>query len=159
MLHLWFDTILGWLSFALCIVLLAKFIGRVSKFKNFNLILRKTHKPMGFAVIITGLMHGIFLIIKHPQAIIGNVTGGILLAVIILLAITYFLRKKLKSKWFLSHRILSILLIALLIVHIVTVYVCGHRPNKSRGHNRIENFSQSTFNNLEFDISTTEQNA
>lgn len=136
MLHYWFGCIFGWLSFALCIVLLAKFIGRVSKIKVINGGLRAVHKPMGFAVIATGLMHGIFLIVKHPNAIIGNVFGALLVAAIVLLAVTYILRKKLKSKWFLLHRIFSILVAVLLIVHIVTVKVCPQGNAGHKGHNR-----------------------
>lgn len=124
-MRFWFGCVLGWITFALCVVLLIKFIGRVSKVKGFNSLLRTVHKPLGLTVIATGAIHGIFLIVKRPHALADNITGAILLAVIVLLAISYLLRKKLKAKWFLMHRILSVLFIVLVIVHIVIVYVPG----------------------------------
>ena len=143
MLRYWLGCVLGWLSFALCVVLLAKFIGRVSKVKAINNVLHVLHKPFGIAVILTGLIHGLYLIIKHPHALAGNITGAFLMAAIIILMITYLLRKKMKAKWFLAHRILSVLLVALLIVHIVVVNVCGHNQMGKGRHNGEENAVQS----------------
>lgn len=125
---------LGWVTFGVCIILLAKFIGRVSKSKNFNLLLRKTHIPFGIAAIVLGAVHGLFFLIEHPQKIAGNSTGIVLWALTCFLALTYVLRKKLKAKWFFLHRLLSVLFILLLIVHIVVVFAGGeHGTRKRRG--------------------------
>lgn len=119
MLYHW----LGWISFGFCIILLMKFIARISKIKAVNKAFRKIHKPLGIAVIVTGTIHGIISIIKHPQDIIGLITGVFLWTLIVFFAITYLAKSKLKSKWFLLHRIASIMLIIISIVHFVFVIV------------------------------------
>lgn len=113
--------LLGWISIGLCIVLLAKFFGRISKIEVVNKLLRVTHIPFGIAALIAGMVHGIFYIISEPHDVAENVTGIFLLAVMGLLAITYIAKKLLKSKWFFLHRLLSVVLIVLLIVHVVIV--------------------------------------
>lgn len=111
---------LGWISFACCIFLSLKIIGRLSKINKFNLFLRKFHQPLGIAVMFFGTIHGILCFIKNQKAIISIVSGLILLFVIIALARTYFSRKKLKAKWFKMHRHLTFFLILLLIIHILS---------------------------------------
>lgn len=117
MLYHW----LGWASLASCVVLLAKYIGRVSKHKNTNNVLRKLHKPLGFSVIVIGAIHGIISFIKHPQEMVANFSGIILWVLIALLAVTFYARRKLKSKWFVLHRILAILLVVVLVMHLLFV--------------------------------------
>lgn len=115
MLYHW----LGWISLALCVLLLAKYIGRVSKHKNTNNLLRKLHKPLGIAVIAIGTIHGLISFIKNPQEMVANFSGIILWVLIALLAVTFYARKKLKSKWFVLHRILAMLLVVVLVMHLL----------------------------------------
>ena len=115
MVHHW----LGWLSLATCVLLLAKYIGRSSNNKNINQLLRKFHEPLGIAVIGIAIIHGIICFIKKPQAIIQNITGLILLVLILSLAGTFYARKKLKAKWFQMHRYLAILLCTIMVIHII----------------------------------------
>lgn len=115
MIHHWF----GWISFAMCILLLAKYIGRISKNKKINQSLRKIHKILGIAVIGIAFLHGIICFIKTPQAIIQNITGLILWILIISLAATFYARARLKAKWFQMHRYLSIILCVIMVIHIV----------------------------------------
>ena len=114
MLYHW----LGWISLVMCILLLAKYMGRVSKCKRINSSLRKLHKPFGTAVIVMGTVHGIVSFIKHPQEMTANFSGMILWVLIALLAVTYYARKKLKSKWFVLHRLFSVLLAVMLVMHL-----------------------------------------
>lgn len=110
---------LGWISFASCVLLLAKYAGRTLNSKSVNMLLRKIHKPLGNAVIGTGAMHGVLSLIKHPQEIAENLSGVLLWALIVLLARTCYAKTKLKSKWFRMHRHLAIALTVILAVHVV----------------------------------------
>ena len=117
---------LGWIGFALCILLLSKFVGRISKSKKFNALLRQVHKPFGIAVLIVGLAHGICAIFGRFHFSFAVVSGLILLALMFAIGMTYLFRKSLKSKWFLFHRILSILTAIMIVVHItITIGLRG----------------------------------
>ncbi|MEY8390337.1 hypothetical protein D3Z36_08110 [Lachnospiraceae bacterium] len=115
MIHHW----LGWISFALCILLLSKYMGRTSKNKNINTLLRKIHKPIGFAVIGIGTIHGVICLFKNQRAIIQNISGLILFALVIALAGTFYARTKLKAKWIQLHRNLAIFFCIVIVIHIV----------------------------------------
>ena len=114
MLYHW----LGWISLAMCILLLIKYIGRVSRNKTINYALRKIHKPLGIAVIAVGAIHGVISIIKSPQEIAANISGLLVWLLIAFLAATFYARKSLKSKWFKLHRMAAVLLIVGLVAHI-----------------------------------------
>lgn len=91
-----------------------------------NAFFSKIHKPLGIAVIATGAIHGLLSFIKHPQAITENLSGILVLVLLILLALTYCARNKLKAKWFPMHRVFAVLLIAVLIIHIVVSILSKH---------------------------------
>ncbi|MDO5142560.1 MAG: hypothetical protein Q4D31_06025 [Eubacteriales bacterium] len=116
MIHHW----LGWASLAIGILLLAKFIGRISKKQKLNSILRKIHKPLGMTLIGVAALHGIISIAKAPQAVVQIVTGVILLVLIGLLARTFYARDKLKAKWFQMHRHFALAFLVVLVIHVVT---------------------------------------
>lgn len=115
MISHWF----GWISFAICILLLSKVIGRISNNKKLNQILRNVHKPLGITIIIIGLIHGLLCITDNFELNIQIITGTILWIFIIALARTFYARVKLKTKWFQMHRHLSIVLVILMIIHII----------------------------------------
>lgn len=115
MIHHW----LGWISLAFCVLLLAKYLGRISKNTRFNLALRRLHKPLGLAVIAVSALHGIICFFKKPQFSLPAITGLALFALILALARTFYARKKLKAKWFPMHRHLSALLCAVTALHIL----------------------------------------
>ena len=110
---------LGKIAFTICVLLIIKFIGRVSKNKKFNNALLKIHKPLGIAAIAIGSIHGVISIIKSPQEIVANILGILVWMLMAFLAVTFYARKSLKSKWFKLHRIAAVLLIAALVSHIV----------------------------------------
>ena len=119
MLYHW----LGWVSLAICVLLLAKHIGRVSKNKKWNLPLRKIHKPLGLAVIGISVLHGILCTVKHPERIAVNLTGWMLFLMIAALAGTFYAKAKLHGKWFRLHRYLAALLCAFLAVHVTIALI------------------------------------
>lgn len=112
---------LGWISFAMCVFLLAKYIGRISNNKSINRWLRRFHKPVGIAVIGVGFIHGIISFIKKPEEVVGIFSGVFLWVLIVFLAQTYYARVRLKSKWFNRHRHLAIFLMIILAIHIALV--------------------------------------
>lgn len=114
MLYHW----LGWISFAMCILLLAKYIGRIVNNKSVNMFLRKIHKPLGIAVTGIGAIHGLISFMKHPQEIAENISGVVLWGLIVLLARTYYARTKLKAKWYHMHRHFAIFLMVMIVIHI-----------------------------------------
>ena len=118
MIHHW----LGWISLAICVLLMAKYIGRISGNKKLNKLLRKIHKPLGIAAIAITILHGGISFIKTPQALIQNITGVLLLVLLILLARTFYARKRLKAKWFPMHRHISIVFCVLTAIHIVVSF-------------------------------------
>lgn len=109
---------LGWISFAMCMLLLAKYIGRKLSSKRIHTLFRKIHKPFGIAVIGIGAIHGVISMIKQPQEIAEIFSGVFLWALIVLLARTYYARAKLKTKWFKMHRHFAIILMVILVIHI-----------------------------------------
>ena len=119
MLYHW----LGWVSLAICVLLLAKYIGRVSKNKKLNLPLRKIHKPLGLAVIGISALHGILSFGKSSERIAVNLTGWMLFLLIALLAGTFYAKAKLHGKWFRLHRYFAAFLCILLLVHIVIALI------------------------------------
>lgn len=118
MIHHW----LGWLSLAICILLLAKYIGRISNNKTLNQLLRKSHKPLGIAAIGISMVHGLLCFIKCPHASIQNITGLILFVLILTLAITFYARAGLKAKWFQMHRYSAIMLCIVMAIHIMVSF-------------------------------------
>lgn len=115
MLYHW----LGWISLAICVVLLMKYIGRISKVKTVNQLLRKIHKPFGLAIIVVAALHGILSLIKSSHAVMENATGIILFLIIILLARTFYVKEKLRAKWFQMHRHLATVMLIMMITHII----------------------------------------
>lgn len=110
---------MGLVSTVLCVLLLAKYLGRISGNKRFNDFLHRIHKPLGALVILTGLVHGIRGFILFPNDFGANLSGLILWIVIIFLALTFHQRKQLKKKWFRYHQVLSAAALILIIIHIL----------------------------------------
>ena len=83
----------------------------------------KIHKPLGIAAIVMGAIHGVISIVKNPQAIAANILGILVWTLMAFLAVTFYARKRLESKWFKLHGIAAVLLIAALISHLVVAVV------------------------------------
>lgn len=122
------SAILAWISVLLALLLVLKFFARVSGCKPLNRFFHKIHIPFGVLLLITSLLHG--LLAGNPASAslaelrIGSVLftwnwGTACFLLIVLLAVTYLLRKQLKRAWMWMHRILTIALILLLVLHVV----------------------------------------
>lgn len=88
-----------------------------SSLYKLNKVLRKYHKPLGIIAIITGFIHGLY----SALPILSGNKGTILLVVMILLGLGFMLRKKMRGKWAISHRIMSVIACVLLVLHILEV--------------------------------------
>ncbi|MDO5793417.1 MAG: hypothetical protein Q4Q00_04380 [Turicibacter sp.] len=117
----------AWISIALLIFTALKYITRRSGKYSINSFFRKYHIVAGILMIITGFLHGIFAgndittTFKDVQIASKFFTlnlGTICFIILLLLWITYLLRRRLKKIWIIFHRRLTILLILLTILHI-----------------------------------------
>lgn len=54
-----FSLILAWVTVLFSIVTAFKYIARISKCKRLNHIFHKIHIPIGIALVLTGLIHGL----------------------------------------------------------------------------------------------------
>lgn len=79
-----------------------------------NSFLRKIHKELGILTIVLTFLH-----CRISSQKLGFNTGTICLALLILLACTYFFRKYFKKKWIIFHRYLTVILVITLITHIL----------------------------------------
>lgn len=138
MIQHWF----GWISVVLCVVLLGKYIGRISRWKALNQFLRKWHKPLGLAVIVVAALHGVWCWYKAPQAVLANATGWLLFLCIVVLARTFYARSKLKAKWFQMHRHWAIVLGVVMVAHVV---ICVAAPTPGEHAKQRRNTSHGRF--------------
>ncbi len=111
--------LLEWISFTLWIILTLKYVARKVNYKPINIFLRKTHIPMSIILAFTMTTHAVLSFIEYPNDIATNITGIVLTIAFVFLVLTYVMRKKLKRKWFVSHRIISFISILILIAHII----------------------------------------
>ena len=118
----------AWISIALLIFTASKYITRRIGKRSINSFFRKYHIKAGILMIITSFLHGIFsgneitTTFKDMQIDPNFFTlnlGTICFIILLFLWATYLLRKKLKKRWIILHRGLTILLILLTILHLL----------------------------------------
>lgn len=119
---------LAWISVFIAIYLGVAYLTRKAIIKHpekrgfyikLNKALRKYHKLIGFALILTGLIHGIFSSEKLLTLNLGTVS--VLLS--ISLGISWMLRKKItgRNSWMHWHRVLVVAFIVSIILHVSDV--------------------------------------
>ncbi|WP_313894536.1 ferric reductase-like transmembrane domain-containing protein [Psychrobacillus sp.] len=121
------SEILAWLAVIFTILLALKYIARISGNRQLNRLFSKSHKHLGILMITTGLLHGVlsgnekttnlFDIQFMPKLFTLNL-GTACFFVALLLALTYMFRKKLKKRWMFLHRVLTVILIVLIVLHV-----------------------------------------
>lgn len=126
---LFLDIAFAWVALGLAVLLTIIIVLRILNkrvFKNRNELVKKTdrglrkiHKPLGVAIIVVGLYHGLFSTVSVFTLNLGTVTW--LLSV--LLAVTWVFRKALKKvkNWMFWHRVLTLAFVVVLVLHIVDV--------------------------------------
>ncbi|MGN0321248.1 MAG: FMN-binding protein [Lachnospira sp.] len=114
----------------MAVVTSLKYIARISKSVRINKIFHHIHIPAGIAMVCIGLLHGLVagnapwteLKDVHIGTILLSLNWGTAcLVVSVLLGISYLLRKILKKNWMRIHRILTVVLLVLIVVHIIDV--------------------------------------
>ena len=124
------SLILAWIAVIRTIMTALRYIARISGNKKLNAFFHKVHIPFGTLLIIVGGIHGILagnpasatLANFEPASVLFTLNWGTVCYVLtLILALTYLLRKKMKRKWMTAHRIATVLMIALLVLHIYDV--------------------------------------
>lgn len=131
------SQILAWVSALLFIVAVLRYPARVSRVGALNRGFHKIHIPVGILLLASAALHGLFA--GNPPDV--PMAGAKLTAVLftpnwgtacflcaVLLAASYLPRKKLKRKWMPVHRVLALLMAALLALHLMDVGV--HLPDR-----------------------------
>lgn len=123
------SMLLAW-GAVLCVLLAAgRYLARVSKNGQANRIFHRLHLPLGLLGLLLGLLHGL-LAGNFPG---GKVLWGTMLLTVnwgsacfllmVLLAASYLLRRQLKQAFMPVHRVLTVLLLAALLLHVIDVGV------------------------------------
>lgn len=114
----------AWLP-AICILLLTiiypirifynhKRLLKTSMIFKANKYLRKIHKQLGILTIIFTFIH-----CRISSQKLGLNIGTICLSFLLILLATYIFRKQLKKYWISIHRLVTVLLIIILVLHIL----------------------------------------
>ena len=96
-----------------------KFPSKRAFFIKLNKKVRSHHKEIGIALVITGLIHGIF----STEVLFSLNWGTALWILSILLGISWMLRKKLAKRagWMYYHRVLVVFFLFTIVIHVVDV--------------------------------------
>jgi uncharacterized protein with FMN-binding domain len=124
------SLILAWVAAILCLLTALKYLARRSGNRALNQAFRKIHIPLGVALLVAGGLHGILA--GNPSfATLTDFSlapvlftlnwGTACLVLSILLGLTYLLRKTLKRRWMILHRIVTVALLACLVIHVLDV--------------------------------------
>ena len=122
------SMILAWLTVCFCLLAALKWVARKTKNKAANRFFHKIHIPFGVLALVTGLIHGIFagnpgfatLLDFTPAPLLFNLNfGSICFLWVILLGVSYLLRKKLRKYWMPVHRVLTVLMLLFLLLHLI----------------------------------------
>lgn len=131
------SQILAWISVFLCLMEVLRFAARISKVKALNLFFHKCHIPFGILLLVTSGLHALLagnptgagLAEIEPAPVLFTMNGGTFCFLCaVLLAVSYLARGKLRKKWMLLHRALTVLMIGLLVFHLADVGI--HLPER-----------------------------
>ena len=121
------SMILAWCA-VVCVGLTAvRYLARISRNQTWNRLFHKLHIPTGLLALGFGLAHGL-LAGNFPggRVMLGPVLftlnwGSLCIVLLLLLLLSYLLRKQLKRAWMPIHRVMTVLLVAVLAVHLLDV--------------------------------------
>lgn len=126
------SLLFAWVTVLFVIVTAFKYIARVSQSKKMNAIFHKIHIPVGILLILTGLLHGL-IAGNFPDVGIADMRIGTVLFTLnwgtacffvsVLLGISYLIRRILKKQWMMVHRVLTVGMLVLMIIHIADVVI------------------------------------
>ena len=131
-IKLFTSIILAWLAVLFTALSAVLFIAKRSGSKRLRRIFSRIHIGVGVLLIVAGVVHGVLAgnaqgatlsdMMVAPLLFTWN-WGTACLAAAVMLAASYMVRKLLKKRWMKLHRVLTVVLIALVIVHVGDVGV------------------------------------
>lgn len=121
------SMILAWCA-VVCVCLTAvRYLVRIGKNPKWNRLFHKLHIPTGLLALGFGLAHGLLAgnlpggrVFLAPVLLTFN-WGSLCFVWMLLLLLSYLLRKQLKKVWMPVHRGLTVLLLVVLAVHLLEV--------------------------------------
>ena len=116
--------IFGIIAVVICILLFLKIVSRKLKWHTADKVLRKIHIPCGLVVVVMIVIHFIITLdVWATRNVLVMITGLLAAIVLLLMAVGYSFRKKLKGKWIVLHRSGALLIALLIMCHIAIYYV------------------------------------
>lgn len=115
--------ITGYICLISFMVLALKFVARKAKFNRVNRFLQIIHKPVSCIFFATGVLHFIIVLpVLKGRNIFVTISGIIALAFAIVLVVLCHTIKNGQKKmhW---HRMMTVLILMLLVVHVIVYYV------------------------------------
>lgn len=124
------SILLAWLAVIFAVLSAVKYIVRKKGSKRLKIIFSRTHITFGILLLGTGLLHG--LLAGNPSsADLSTMSvapvfftwnwGTACFVVAVLLALSYVFRKRFRKTWMPVHRILTVLLLVLIVIHVINV--------------------------------------
>ena len=113
----------GYICLISFMVLALKFVARKAKFNRVNRFLQIIHKPVSCIFFATGVLHFIIVLpVLKGRNIFVTISGIIALAFAIVLVVLCHTIKNGQKKmhW---HRMMTVLILMLLVVHVIVYYV------------------------------------
>lgn len=124
------------LTFGLVIIFVLRKLGKGKDKNSFvntlNKKLRKAHIPMGIALAVISLIHGLASQTPVLWGIVSFIT-------ILLLGLSYVLRKKIKNpNWMKVHRVLTVIMLVTLTLHLGEIKTIKQERHNERYTNTYE---------------------
>lgn len=100
-------------------IVAAKFVTKRVKNKTADRFLMKIHRPAGYVLAVTSLIHGVLSFrVFATTPIIVYILGFICFFAILAAILTFIFKKKM-NKWLIWHRITTVVALVTLILHIM----------------------------------------
>ena len=114
---------MGWFSFFLSVLLLVRYITRKKKMIRLTSYLKKLHKPLGITLLLATFLHGVNAISVNFESKIAILLGMLSFILIVIMIVSFILRKKLKAKWFKIHSKCAVIFLFVFLAHILAAIV------------------------------------
>lgn len=124
------SCILAWITTILMLIAALRYVARISRSPKLNRSFHKTHALIGVLPLGFGLLHGIaagnpasatLLTMQAAPLLFTLNWGSACLAAILLLGLSCLLRRRLRRAFLPVHRVLTLLLLACLVLHLIDV--------------------------------------
>ncbi len=124
------SILLAWLAVLFTVLSAVLYLIKRSGNQRLRRLFSRIHRSVGVLLIVAGILHGILAgnvsdatindMMLAPLLFTWNWGTASLIAAI-LLAVSYMLRRRLRKQWMMLHRVLTVALIALIVLHVSDV--------------------------------------